>query len=207
MKKLLAVALALALLSVPVLSLAAPVTLSGSGTDILSAVAVPEVPARVTVTGTVSVTLTGGEYDHNFNDSKAASACAPLTEAGTFDALVEGEGPWTLAVEALAQGETIAFEGTGPFVSDFFPLDKPHIVTFTCSMPKRDGFGLSNVMLDLNYKSEWGSYSSDGLTNELLTGGQSYTADLILKPESGASNYFWSLNVDPSVAWSIVLKK
>ncbi|MEA4928559.1 MAG: hypothetical protein VB104_07775 [Candidatus Limiplasma sp.] len=208
MQKLLSLSLALALLCAPALSLAVPVTLSGSGTDILSGVAVPQVPARVTVIGNVSLTLTGGKYEYDFNSDKAASACAPLTEAATYDALVEGDGPWTIAIDPLAQGETVAFEGTGPFVSDFFPLDAPHIITFSCTLPDvKDGFALSNVFLDLNYTNHWASASSNSLANEMLSGGQSYTADLILKPEDGASNYYWSLAVDPTVTWSIVLKK
>ena len=206
MKNLLALSLALALLCAPALSLADPVTLSGSGTDILSGVAVPQVPARITVTGTVKLTLSGGAYDHTYNLAADALDVGVLTEAATFDALVEGDGDWSVSIDPLKDGGTLACEGTGPYVSDFFPLDAPAILTVSFD-PSGMSAMLTNAMLSCNYKSSFGLWLSDNLTNELLSGSKKFSADVIVKPNKDGSNYYWQLTVKPGVAWSIKPKE
>lgn len=90
------------------------ITLSGSGTTIQSGVEITQVPARVTVQSTVKLTLSD-KYDYS---SQYTWACEGIGNACTYEALIEGDGDWTITIEPLKDGGDISCEGEGPYVSD-----------------------------------------------------------------------------------------
>ena len=182
------------------------ITLTGSGTSILSGVEVAAAPARVTVEGKVKLTLSG-KYDHTFNYAQESFDCDVLTSAETYDALVEGEGDWTITIEPIKEGGSMQASGTGPWVSDFFPLDGAAIVTVSADPSKMDAL-LTNVIFQIYQPLKYiGTYSPDSLTNELLTASNGpFAADVIIKPEDGQALCFWQVKVAPGVEWSINVK-
>lgn len=183
------------------------VTLTGTGTAIVSGVEVAAAPARLTIEGKVKLTLSG-KYDHTFNITASnAFTCDVITTAETFDALVEGDGDWTITIEPIKEGGTLQASGVGPFVSDFFPLDSATILTVTADASDMDAL-LSNVIFNLYQPLKYvNSYSSDALTNELITANDgAFTSDVIAKPDEAGALCFWYVNVAPGVAWSIESK-
>lgn len=182
------------------------ITLTGSGTSILSGVEVAAVPARITIEGAVKLTLSG-KYDHTFNYTQQPFTCDVITSAETFDALVEGDADWTITIEPIKEGGSIQASGTGPWVSDFFLLDSAAIVTVTADPSQMDAL-LTNVIFQIYQPLKYiGTYSPDSLTNELLTASNgSFTADVIIKPDDGQALCFWYVNVAPGVQWSINVK-
>jgi hypothetical protein len=183
------------------------ISLSGTGTSIKSGVEVTQVPARVTVTGAVEVTFTGGTYDMNFNLWQEAFTCESLTEAATYDVLVEGDGDWTVTIEPLTDGGTLVCSGTGPYVSDFFPLADATIVH--CVM---DASGVvewsASLYTSLGYEYE----SFNSWTYDTIVGNSVYSApfklegDGIIKPIRGRDQYYWIIDVPVGATWSISLK-
>ncbi len=183
------------------------VTLTGTGTSIVSGVEVSAAPARLTIEGKVKLTLSG-EYDHTFNIAASnAFTCDVITKAETFDALVEGEGDWTITIEPIKDGGSLVASGVGPFVSDYFPLDSAAILTVTADASGMEAL-LSNVSFNLYQPLKYmKTYSRDILTNELITANDgAFTSDVIAKPDEAGAMCFWYVDVAPGVAWSIVSK-
>jgi len=214
MKRLLSLLLCLSLLALaPVALASAPtpdasgvLTFSGSGTSIVDGLAITQVPARVTVTGTVKLTLSG-KYDYDFNADAAAESCGALTAADTYQALVEGTGDWSVTIEPLKDGGSITCDGVGAFVSDFFPLEKATIVTITFDPSSLPELAMANGMIDLAYTGSYNNPLSDNLTNELFTASTEFApTDLFVKPEDGATGFYWVVNTAPGVKWSITAK-
>jgi hypothetical protein len=183
------------------------VTLTGSGTSIQSGVEVSQVPARVTVKGRVTVTFAGGDYDMVFNSWQDAESCDSLTDAGTYELLVEGDGDWSVAIEPLRDGGTLECSGTGPYVSDFFPLSASTIVHCAMDASKTDSWSAS-LYVSMGYQFE----SFDAWTYDTVVGDSIFTdpltleGDGIVKPVKGRDRYYWIVDVPLGTEWSIHLK-
>lgn len=214
MKRLLSLLLCLSLLALAPVALAtAPtpdasgvLTFSGSGTSIVDGVVITQVPARVTVTGAVKLTLSG-EYDFAYNTTPDTSDCGTLTNADTYEALVEGTGDWSVTVEPLKDDGALTCEGEGPYVSDFFPLEKSTIVTVTFDPSALSDLAMANGIINLNSTGKYGLPDADSLTNELFTSSTVFAPkDCIIKPQDGATGFYWSVKTAPGVKWSITAK-
>lgn len=182
-------------------------TLQGTGTSIISGVEVAVAPARLTIEGKVKLTLSG-KYDHTFNLSASnAYTCDVITSAETYDALVEGDGDWTITIEPLKEGGTLQASGVGPWVSDFFTLDSAAILTVSADPANMEAL-LSNVIFNLYQPLKYvKTYSADALTNELITSTSGvFFSDVIAKPDDPQAQCFWFVNVAPGVEWSISRK-
>lgn len=182
------------------------VELSGSGTSILTDVAIDFSPARVIIEceGETSVAFTGGDYDYTFSASSYEQAF--FDQTGAFDLLIESTGPWAVTVEPIADGGALPMEGAGPFVSDFFELPAPMIVTISSDVEGMDAL-LTNLIVALCHQYEnIESWQQESLTNELLSGGDTFSADVILQPVDGRTQYCLSVKCEPGVAWSITPK-
>lgn len=183
------------------------VELSGNGVAILSDVAVEQAPARVTVTGTVKATFTGGSYDHSFNVWKNESTCEVLTEPATYEVLVEGEGDWSIRVEPLKDGGTLELEGTGPYVSDFFELPGSTIVHCVMDASNSDEWSAS-LYIKLGHQfgniSAWDTDSVVG--DSLFSAPLKLEGDGIIKPVKGRTQYYWLIDVPVGAQWAISLK-
>jgi hypothetical protein len=183
------------------------ITLSGNGTSIQSGVEVTQIPARVVVKGPVKVTFTGGDYDLTFNTWQAEESCETITDAGTYELLIEGDGDWTISIEPLKEGGTLECSGTGPYVSDFFPLTSSTIV---------------HCLLDASALGEWSAslyvsigYQYEGYdywTYDTVVGDTIFTdpltleGDGIIKPVRERDQYYWIIDVPLGTTWSISVK-
>ena len=182
------------------------VELSGSGTSILTDVAIDFSPARVIIEceGETSVAFTGGDYDYTFSASSYEQEF--FDQTGAFDLLIESTGPWAVTVEPIADGGALPMEGSGPFVSNFFELPAPMIVTVASDAGEMDAL-LSNLIVSLCHQYEnIESWRQESLTNELLSGGDTFSADVILQPVDGRTQYCLSVECEPGVSWSITPK-
>lgn len=180
------------------------VELAGSGTDIVSEVVIPFAPARITITGSGTFKLSGGT-DTTFA-SKGYQQDS-LVKSGTYQLLVESEGDWTFTAEPIIAGGTLPLSGSGSFVSDFIEIPQAMIVTLA-GEPGAMESSLSNFIVHLNHEYEnldlWGY---DVLSNELFTKStEPFSADVILQPVDGRTEYFISVTCDPGVEWSIAPK-
>lgn len=184
------------------------VELSGSGTSILSDVVIPFAPSRVIVEceGETSVKFTGGAYDYTF-DAKTHEESF-FDQTGTFGLLVESPSAWSIVVEPITAGGVLPLSGSGPFVSDFFELPAPMIVSITVNASDMDAL-LSNLIVKLHHQYEnIDSWKGDSLTNELLSSGnESFAADVILQPVNGRDQYCISVTCEPGVVWSVSPKE
>lgn len=179
-------------------------TYSGTGTKIISGVDVVQIPARVTVEGAVTMTLTGGSYDHKFNPWEREMACDVLTEAATYDMMVEGSGDWTITIEPLKAGGTMSLSGVGPYVSDFFELPGATIVNCSMDASMTDAWTASlYIYMGEQYEhfDSWRQESviGDALFSKPLT----LTGEAIIKPVKGRDLYFWIISVPVGAEWSI----
>lgn len=185
------------------------ITLTGTGTAILSAVEVVQIPARVTVAGAVKVTLSGGKWgDHIFNSfAKAEGSCDVLTDAATFDALVEGTGDWSITIEPLKDGGTLALSGVGPYVSDFFPLDAATIVHAVMDASGTDAWS-ATLQLHMGHQfSNIDAWDSDKVAGDILFAAPlKVEGDGIVKPTGTRTQYYWIVDVPAGAAWSIAVK-
>lgn len=182
-------------------------TFSGDGTTILSAVNVEHIPARVTINGTVKLTLTGGQYDHVFNVWQDKMSCEVLTDAAEYDLLVEGTGAWTITIEPLKEGGTMELSGTGPYVSDFFQLPSATIVV--CSMDASK-LGKWSASLYVKMGHQYGNISSwttDSVAGDsLFSDPLKLTEEAIVKPTKNRGQYYWIIDVPVGTTWSITQK-
>ena len=111
-----------------------------------------------------------------------------------------------MTVEPIVDGGALPMEGSGPFVSDFFELPAPMIVTVASDAREMDDL-LSNLIVSLCHQYEnIESWRQESLTNELLSGGDTFSADVILQPVDGRTQYCLSVKCEPGVSWSITPK-
>ena len=182
------------------------IVLTGSGTSIQTGIEVNFSPSRVTLEGTGEAKLTGGKYDFRM-DSRSGKMSALMDETGSLTALIESTGDWTLTIEPIKPGASLPMTGSGPFVSDFFELTAPMIVTIKAT----GGQSLarsSNVIIALvhQYKniSNW---DDTNLTNEIIRRGDTVEKDVIIQPIQGRNEYAFEIYVQPGVEWSITPKQ
>ena len=184
------------------------IMLSGTGTTIQSGVEVMQVPARVTVTGTVKVTLTGGEYDHEYNGYQEEYSSDVLTDAATYDTLVEGEGDWAILIEPLKDGSTLEMTGSGPYVTDFFSLPAATIVHVVMDATSLDDLWAASLYLSVGHQYE----NLDVWTDDTVVGDSLFSApyklegDAIVKPTGDRTQYYWIIDVPIGTEWSITVK-
>lgn len=183
------------------------VELSGNGVAILSDVAVEQAPVRVIVNGTVKVTFSGGSYDHGFNIWQEESSCEVLTEAATYELLVEGEGDWSIRIEPLQEGGTLELTGTGPYVSDFFELPGSTIVHCTMDATKTDARSAS-LYIKLGHQfGNISAWDTDNVVGDsLFSAPLKLEGDGIIKPVKGRTQYYWIIDVPVGAQWAISLK-
>lgn len=184
--------------------------ISGSGT-MITQITVKEAPARITLTCTDKETSTparisGGSRDIELNPYRSGVAEELISETGTFTAMIETAGDWTLTVEPLATiGAFTAFEGHFSAFTDVFTLDGPTIVTLAVE-PANDALG--SFIVELWYLSEFGwSYAYDSSLIADLKKDEAYSYDMILKPVDGATVYAFRVysNYD-NLGWTITAK-
>lgn len=188
-------------------STAERVELSGSGTAILSDVAIPFSPSRIILEaeGDISVKLTGGSSDYSYSATDYNAVF--FDQEGTYTVLVEATGAWSFTVEPILSGGTLPMSGSGPYVSDFFELPAPMIVTIKGSKGTMTSL-LSNFIVKLRcqYKN-MNLWQADSLTNQLFSSSsEPFSADVILNPVTGRTQYCLSITCDPGVEWSITAK-
>lgn len=183
------------------------VELSGTGTAILSDVVIPFAPSRVKLTseGSCTAKLTGGAYDYVFDGDSYEEKF--FDQSGTFNLLVETTGAWSFVVEPVMDGGTLPLSGTGPFVSDFVELPAPMIVTVEGNKGSMNAL-LTNFIVKLNHQyKNLDAWQGDSLTNEMFTGTTApFSADVILQPVDGRTQYCISVVCEPGVEWSITPK-
>lgn len=183
------------------------VTLKGTGTSIVTSVEVPVIPARVTVKGSVKVTLSGGSYDRSFNMWEESASCELLDEAGTYDVLVEGAGAWSVSIEPLKEGGTLVLSGVGPYVSDFFPLASATIVHCVMDASKSDAWSASLYLKVGHQYTNIDAWDTNNVVGDsLFSAPLKLEGDGIVKPVKNRSQYFWVVDVPVDASWSITLK-
>lgn len=182
-------------------------TFTGEGTSILSAVNVEHIPARVTINGTVKVTMTGGQYDHVFNVWQDEMSCEVLTDAAEYDLLVEGTGAWVVTIEPLKDGGTLELSGTGPYVSDFFQLPSATIVTCSMDASMLNAWSASLYIKMGHQYSNINSWAEDSVAGDsLFSAPLKLTEEAIVKPTKNRDQYYWIIDVPVGAAWSITQK-
>ncbi|MCE5342331.1 MAG: hypothetical protein LLF96_01895 [Eubacteriales bacterium] len=183
------------------------ITLTGNGTTIQSNVVVTQVPARVVVKGLVQVTFTGGDYDLVFNSWQLQESCESLTDAGTYELLIEGDGDWTVSIEPLKEGGKLECSGAGPYVSDFFPLSSSTIVHCVLDASTLDEWSAS-LYISIGYQFEsFDSWTYDTVVGEsIFTNPLTLEGDGIIKPVKGRTQYYWIVDVPLGATWSINIK-
>lgn len=183
------------------------VELSGTGTAILSNVVISFAPSRVKLTsdGDCTAKLTGGTHDYSFSGESYEEKF--FDQSGTFNLLVETAGAWSFVVEPIMDGGTLPLSGSGPFVSDFVELSEPMIVTVAGDKGSMDAW-LSNFIVKLHHQyKNIDAWQGDSLTNEMFTSSsEPSSADVILQPVAGRTQYCFSILCEPGVEWSITPK-
>ncbi len=183
------------------------ITLTGNGTTIQSNVEITQIPARVVVKGSVKVTFTGGDYDLTYNTWQAQESCATLTDAGTYELLIEGDGDWTISIEPLKEGGTLECSGTGPSVTDFFPLTGSTIVHCVLDASMLDEWSAS-LYVSIGYQYEgFDSWTYDTVVGDtIFTNPLTLEGDGIIKPVKERDQYYWIIDVPLGATWSISVK-
>ena len=107
----------------------------------------------------------------------------------------------------IMDGGTLPLSGTGPFVSDFVELPAPMIVTVEGNKGSMNAL-LTNFIVKLNHQyKNLDAWQGDSLTNEMFTGTTApFSADVILQPVDGRTQYCISVICEPGVEWSITPK-
>lgn len=183
------------------------IEISGSGTSIISDITIPFSPSRIIVNcdGKLDGELIG---DTNFSFSANTQTAKFFDGSGSFDFLVEASGDWSISIEPIVYSQTFPISGTGEYVSDFFDLDSPMIVTVKGD-PSTSSSQFTNLIFKLHHQYEYlTSWGYDALTNEFMSQkDDQFVKDVILKPVNGRDQYCISITCDPGVQWSIETKK
>ncbi len=186
------------------------VTISGHGTSV-EQIAVTGIPARITLTCTDKemynpVKISGGSKDIELNPYGSGIAEALVSEEGSYTAMIETSGDWTLTVEPLSMiGMFTGFSGNCSVFTDMFTLTGPTIATVAVD-PSNDSLGSFIVELWYCTEQEWKRSYDSSLIAE-LTKGEAYSYDMILKPIDGATAYAIRLYSSyDGLGWSITAK-
>lgn len=182
------------------------IELTGSGTSIVSDVNVSFSPARLTVTVDGEMNLTLMDEDMN-EDSETVSnhMSTVFADSGVFTLLVEAAGDWTITFEPIIPGGTLPMSGSSSYVSDIIELAAPTIVTISADASDVDNF--TTLYVYLAYVDDDGDWNDDRLVDQWLNEGETYSADIILKPAKGASSYFIFVKCNSGTKWSIAPKQ
>lgn len=183
------------------------VMISGNGTSIKTNVVVPFAPSRVKVSGDVEIKITGGEYEKRIDATYTQYSVVLWDEKGTFTILAEGNGDWTVEFEQIVAGDSFPMNGEGPFVSDFFELTTPMILTINIDYSGMTTRSSSvSVQLNNQYKNIE-SWDHTYLVSEFeYANSDPYSADVIIQPTKGRDQYCISVECSPGVKWSIEVK-
>lgn len=167
-------------------------TISGHGTSI-EQITVSTAPARIILTcedkmTSTPATITGGSRELELNPYRTGVAVGLMPETGTFTALVETSGDWSITVEPLASvGAFTAFSGACSAFTDTFTLAGPTIATLATETVED---GLGSFIVELWYQSAWGwDYAYESTLIADFVKGEPYSYDMILKPVDGATAY------------------
>lgn len=180
------------------------ISLSGSGTSILTDVTIPFSPARVTFTGKGTASLDDGGSYAALSMKADTYEVEAFSKEGTYTLMVEASGDWSFVVEPIVPGASLPMSGEGPFVSDFFDLSAPAIVTLSADSAGMSG-RLSNFIVKFSHPySNISGWTYDILSNELLHVWDKFSADVIIKPTKGKTEYFFIIACEPGVKWEIL---
>lgn len=182
----------------------------GSGTSILNDVAIPADPSRVILTslkGKAKATLSGGAYDIVY-EIKDGQTQEFMEKGGTYTLLVEADGDWSFEVQPIRQGGSLPLEGSGAYVSDFFPLTAPLIVSIKADLGEMtDLLSLTTLRLHHQYEVSEALWQDRVLiTNLISSASPDMSGDIILSPVKGRDLYVISVDCAPGVSWSIIPK-
>lgn len=184
------------------------IELNGNGTSIITEIEVIEGPVRVTFSSDkeAKLTLSGGKYDHVYNNNTAGKTIKLLGEEATYSALVETSGAWTLLIEPIAAGQTLPFSGSGDAVSDFFELSTPMIVTVSWDASASTAWSNSLYVYLCHQYSNIPDWQSEPLASEFPIEKKG-SMDVILKPTKGRTEYCLSVETSEDVQWTIAPKQ
>lgn len=209
MKKMFALAFLLALvIALPVVAETqtaggSPFAFSGAGTQILGGLELTAPLSRVVINsvenGKFSFYVNGNATTEN-----VSGGFAGYTEPSVIDSiLIETPGEWTIDLSPIEQAQSPYVSGFGPYVSGSFTASAPSIATITYK-------GKERLTLFTCYlcKVEASGYISREyfLNAEFIDPDIEKSVDIIIKPESKYTNYFWVIDADVSMDWSIAPK-
>lgn len=183
------------------------ISLSGSDTLIQTGLQIPFAPCRVTVNGTVTVTLSHKDQSFVFNPDKEDYACALLADPNLFNVKVDGYGDWSITIVPLSDGSNITCSGVGPYVSDFFSLDADTVVTITTNTFHMNS-NYSQITLKYYYQDQLGKWESislcdAGLSHDAEATDYCESPEFVVLMQPGAVRYFWEIGIKSGVTWKI----
>jgi hypothetical protein len=181
------------------------IVLIGSGTSIKSGISIPFSPARLTITGEAKVTFTDGDNSSSFSSEGLYAGFIYGTVAET-SALIEAQGDWTITIEQIKEGASLPLEGEGSFISDFFDLPEPIIVTVevdATDLVRSYGWYEIRIRNQYEYSDSW-DYNT--LDYDSIDKGVNQSVDLILKPVKGRMQYCITVEAPAGLKWSITPK-
>ena len=180
------------------------IVITGTGTNIYSDIEVPFAPARIILnTGeNMEVTLTGNDYEYTMYG--AGSTVCPTVN--TLTVLAEGSEDWTLTISPIVDGGKLEASGTGPYISDFFTLEKPFIAKISVDASKAQYTYGDSFDVYLECVEEDGYIYNDSLLFEYVSKSDTLSKDVIIKPAQNISKYFIVVDCDPGVAWTVASK-
>lgn len=179
------------------------VTISGTGTTVLTNVNIPFSPSRVVIDSVsgLSLKMTGGKWDRNYSGKQHVDY---LSESAVFEALIETKDDWNVTFEPITEGGTISIKGEGSYVGGFFDIPNTTIVTIKAKAGNLDNY-MCNFSAQVIYNSGYG-WTYDYHASELMTSNTTFEKDSILKPSKDTNQYFWYIDCDPGVEWEITVK-
>ena len=176
---------------------------SGTGTQILGGVELTAPLSRVVIfspeNGKFSFYVNGDATTEN-----VSGGFAGYTEPSVIDSiLIETPGEWSIDLSPIEPSESPYISGSGPYVSGSFTASVPSIARITYSGTE----SLSSITCYLCKVEASGDVSRETyLGYELITQDAEKSVDIIIKPESKYSHYFWVIDAEDTVNWSIAAK-
>ena len=184
---------------------------SGCGTDILSNVDIPFSPSRVKVVSgnkdsKVNVKFTGGDRN-DYVEVRDGYMEKFFSGSGTYTVLVEADTDWGITIEPVTEGGFMGITGSGPYVSDFFDLQTPTIVTISYD-PSEMETSSANVIIELASQfKNLDSWMEHAHTNAIVSSNsEAKTTEVIIEPTEGRHQYCWAVYTQPGVKWTIAPK-
>lgn len=190
---------------------------SGNGLAVLETAALPRGLYRISLSEGENVTVSSYQASANPPMQTIATLTWPLAAAfvqGPVTAesfIVETEGAWALSISALAEGGSIGAEGAGCFIGDLFTVSAPKAISvkagyfdpsLTSGYTARSSFSVTLHTVDLD-----GSVTEKELfVGMMSTGAEPFTFDYLLLPNDTVSGYFWDIQCEPHMSWSVLVK-